>query len=191
MPASSSFTTSSGRLMSFFISVSSFKNCGVSFPIRLEWHHPFHRSGCSARSIGYSNGILADLFDSRLSDTTEFRLACYRTSTRDEIIGKCTENTSQEGSYKIDNQVRKVVCTTEQDLHKRRSKGTRGIESYIGNRAKGENLTGDHQADDKACPTGGRATIHSRSHNNQQEEEGANRLHGNGYNPTSARSVAA
>ena len=83
----------------------------------------------------------------------------------------------------------KVVCPTEQDLQQRRPQGTRRIERHIGNRAKGKNLTSDHQADDKARPTGGGATIHSRPHDDQQEEEGANRLHGNGYHPATSRSV--
>src|SRR5438128_8544391 len=83
----------------------------------------------------------------------------------------------------------RVVCTAEQDLHKRRPQSTRRIERHIGNRAKGKNLTSDHQADDEASPTGGGATIHSRPHDDQQKEEGANRLHSNGYHPATGRSV--
>src|SRR5437588_4625854 len=85
--------------------------------------------------------------------------------------------------------MRKLVCTAEQDLQKRRPEGARWIESYIGNRAEGKDLTGNHQADDKACPAGGCAAIHSRSHDDREQEEGADRLHGNGYDPATTRSV--
>src|SRR5947209_11281919 len=83
----------------------------------------------------------------------------------------------------------KVVCTAEQDLHKRRSKGTCRIESHVGDWTKGKNLTRDHQADDEARPTGGCATIDSGSHDHQEEEEGANSLHSNGDNPATTGSV--
>src|SRR3989440_8034345 len=83
----------------------------------------------------------------------------------------------------------KVVCTAEQDLHNCRPKGTCRIESHVSNGTKGKNLTRDHQADDEACPTRGCATIDSGSHDDQEEEEGANSLHSNGDNPATTGSV--
>src|SRR5260221_1456393 len=47
----------------------------------------------------------------------------------------------------------------------------------------------DHQADDQACPASGRTAIHSRSHDDEQQEEGTNRLHSDGNNPATARTV--
>src|SRR2546425_11286458 len=85
--------------------------------------------------------------------------------------------------------MRKVICATKQDLYNRGPKGACRIESYIGNWSKGKNFTGDHQADDESCPTGWCAAIDSRSHNDQEQEEGANCLHSDGYNPATTCSV--
>src|SRR5215469_11276686 len=87
--------------------------------------------------------------------------------------------------------MRKVVCTAEYDSYQRRSKGACRIESNIGNRAECKNLTCDHQADDQARPASRRTAINSCSHDDQQQEEGANCLHDDGNHPATTRTVEA
>ncbi len=74
-----------------------------------------------------------------------------------------------------------IIGATESELDQSWSERTSRIEADIGNRAKRDDLTGYHQADDQTSPATWSTTVYSRTHNHKKQEERANDLHGSCY----------